>query len=716
MHIPLRLLFRTVVAIGIAAAVGLGWALWPEPARFDAGPLLAAAEDYDARILRDEFGIPHIYGKRDADVAYGLGWVQCEDDFETLQTVLLATRGQLAAHAGRGAAPTDFLAALLGFWDDVEARYESDLSPEARAVAEAFAAGVNHWAALHRDRVAPGVIPVRGQDLVAGFAFKTPLFYGFEKHVKKLFETQGELALDGAQAFEWLDRTPPPPIGSNAFAVAPSRSSDGATRLLVNSHQPFTGPVAWYEVRLVSEEGWDMAGGVFPGSPVVLHGHNRHLGWANTVNAPDLVDVYRLEIHPEDPDLYRLDGEWRRLERVEVPIRVRILGRLRWTVTREILRSVHGPALRLEHGTFALRFAGHDEIRQLEQYYRLNRATDFASWLDAMRLQALPSINYVYADRDGNIGYFYNALLPARKPGIDWSGTLPGDRSDLIWQHYLPFDALPQVVNPPSGFVVNANHSPFYATVGAGNPDPEAFGPELGITDPMTNRAHRALALFAADDAVGRDDFRAIKYDKRYADESDTVALWRELLAMDFADDPRLAEAQAMLARWDRTTEADDRIAALALLSIEPVARARREREATIPDLAESFGAAVELLEAQYGRLDPGWGEVNRLRRGALDEPVAGGPDLLRAIYADLAEDGRLVARAGDTLVLFVEWDADGHVRSDAIHQFGSATLDENSPHFADQVPLFVAERTRPVPLDEAELRRVVTREYRPGE
>lgn len=715
MRITLRRLFRIAIAVGIAAALGLGWALWPERAHFHAAPLLAAAADYDARIVRDEFGIPHIYGKRDADVAYGLGWAQCEDDFETLQTVLLATRGKLAAHAGKAAAPTDFLAALLGFWDDVEARYESDLSPEARAVAEGFAAGVNHWAALHRDRVAPGVIPVRGQDLVAGFAFKTPLFYGFEKHVKRLFETQGELALDGKQAFQWLDRTLPP-IGSNAFAVAPSRSSDGATRLLVNSHQPFTGPVAWYEVRLVSEEGWDMAGGVFPGSPVVLHGHNRHLGWANTVNAPDLVDVYRLEIHPDDPDLYRLDGEWRRLEHVEVPIRVRLLGRLRWTVTRDILRSVHGPALRLAHGTFALRFAGHDEIRQLEQYYRLNRATDFASWLDAMRLQALPSINYVYADRDGNIGYFYNALLPERKVGIDWSGTLPGDRSDLVWQHYLPFDALPQVVNPASGFVVNANHSPFHATVGAGNPDPESFGPEFGIADPMTNRAQRALALFAADDAVSRDAFRAIKYDKRYADDSETVALWRELLAMDFADDPRLSEAQEMLARWDRTAEADDRIAALALLSIEPVARATREREATIPDLGESFAAAVKSLEAQHGRLDPAWGEVNRLRRGPLDEPVAGGPDLLRAIYADPAEDGRLVARAGDTLVLFVEWDADGHVRSDAIHQFGSATLDETSPHYADQVPLFVAEKTRPVPLDEAELRRGLTREYRPGE
>ena len=174
----------------------------------------------------------------------------------------------------------------------------------------------------------------------------------------------------------WLDERPSFALGSNAIAVAPSRSADGATRLLVNSHQPYTGPVAWYEVRLESETGWDMTGGVFPGSPVVLHGTNRNLGWASTVNTPDLVDVYRLEIDPADPDRYRLDGEWRRFERGEVELSVQLLGRLRWTVRRERLRSAHGPALRTPHGTYALRFAGIGELRHLEQYRRMNRAAE----------------------------------------------------------------------------------------------------------------------------------------------------------------------------------------------------------------------------------------------------------------------------------------------------------------------------------------------------
>lgn len=145
--------------------------------------------------------------------------------------------------------------------------------------------------------------------------------------------------------------TAPVEMGSNAVAVAPSRSADGATGLLVNSHQPYTGPVAWYEARLKSEEGWDTIGGVFPGSPVILHGTGRNLGWANTLNLPDLADAYVWTIHPDDPDLYLYDSEWLRLEHSEVTIPVRLWGSFRIGVKREILCSVHGPVLRTSHGT-----------------------------------------------------------------------------------------------------------------------------------------------------------------------------------------------------------------------------------------------------------------------------------------------------------------------------------------------------------------------------
>jgi penicillin amidase/acyl-homoserine-lactone acylase len=686
------------------------WALWPERAVFDAAPLLARAATYDVRIQRDGFGVPHIRGKTDPDVAYGLAFAHCEDDFDTIQRVLLASRGELARVEGLDAAPADFLFHWFGVNEAVAAGYERELSPEARAVAEAYADGVNHYAALHPEAVLPGAIPSSGRDVVAGFTFRTPFFYGLERALQLLFEEQASEAIAA-----WLE-APAWALGSNAIAVAPHRSADGKTRLLVNSHQPYTGPVAWYEVRLASETGWDVAGGVFPGSPVVLHGTNRDLGWASTVNTPDLVDLYRLEMDPEDPDRYRLDGEWHRLQKSEVALEVKLFGRLTWTVRRELLHSVHGPVLRQPHGTFALRFVGQGELGHLDQYLRMNRARSFGEWQDAMRLQAIPSVNFVYADRAGNVAYFYNAVFPKRVPGLDWQGVLPGDRADLIWNEHLPFESVPRVVNPRAGFVVNANHTPFRSTAPEEAPDAARFPPELGIEARMTNRGLRALELFGADDSITPEEFRAYKFDKRYSKESEARRIVDEILASDFSEDRDLTTGQALLRGWSETADAEDRSTALAILSATPVVVAQL-RGVAPPAVDDSYREAVRTLLRHHGRLDPPWGEVNRFRRGDLDLPASGGPDVLRAIEDfELEDDGTYTARSGDSLVMFVEWDREGRQTVETIHQFGSATLDRASPHYADQVPLFLAEQTKPVHLDADALAPHVTRDYRPGE
>jgi penicillin amidase/acyl-homoserine-lactone acylase len=694
-----------------AALVGTAlWALWPVAAVFDAAPLLARAAAYDVRIQRDDFGVPHVRGKSDADVAYGLAFAHAEDDFDTIQRVLLASRGALASVEGREAAPADFLFHWFGVAEAVEAGYESEVSAEARAVAEAYADGVNHYAALHPEAVLPGAIPASGRDVVAGFTFRTPFFYGLERALRPLFEEEPSEALA-----TWFE-APAWALGSNAIAVAPQRSADGATRLLVNSHQPYTGPVAWYEVRLESEAGWDIVGGVFPGSPVVLHGTNRDLGWASTVNTPDLADIYRLEIDPGDPDRYRIDGEWKRLEKGEVALEVKLLGRLTWTVRRETLRSVHGPVIRQPHGTFALRFVGQGELGHLDQYLRMNKARDFGKWREAMRMQAIPSVNFVYADRAGNIAYFYNAVFPMRLPGLDWQGVLPGDRSDLIWSEFLPFEAVPQVVNPRSGFVVNSNHTPFRSAAPGDAPDPEQFAPELGIETRMTNRGLRALELFGADESITAEEFRAYKYDKRYSKQSEARRIVDEILASDFAGDPTLTAGQELLRDWSGAADADDRASALAILSATPVVVAQMRGEAP-PSVGGSYRAAVRTLLRHHGRIDPRWGEVNRFRRGELDLPASGGPDVLRAIEDfELDGDGTYTARSGDSFVVFVEWDRDGDQSIETIHQFGSATLDRDSRHYADQVELFLAERTKPVHMDADALAPHVTRDYRPGE
>ena len=716
---------RVVAVLFLVLFFGLGivafWAVMPEDLELDPEAYLAAATLYDVRIIRDAYGVPHIYGQRDVDVAYGLAFAHAEDDFLTIQKVNLATRGRLAAVDGLDAAPIDFMVQWMGIRDAVEMGYQSQLSAETRGIAEAYAVGLNHYAALHLDEVLPGAIPVTGRDIVAGFTFKAPLFYGFQQVMLELFEEdrQRDLALSPTERAFHLTDVPQPILGSNAVAVGPGRSADGATRLLINSHQPYTGPVAWYEVRLHSEEGWDVAGGVFPGGPVMLHGANHDLAWASTVNQPDLADVYVLDVDPQDPSRYRLDGEWRKFEQAEASFAIKLLGRLRWKVTRELLKSAHGPALRRPHGTYGVRFVGMGEIRGLEQYLRMNKARDLAEWRDAMRMQALPSINFVYADREGNIGYVYNARFPKRPKGWDWKGYLPGDRSDLIWTEFHGFDEVPQLMNPASQVVVNANSSPFRATAGPENLHREDFPESHGIERRMTNRALRALELYGGDESITAEEFHAYKFDKRYSAKSAAREIVATILAVDPAEpggDPDYREARELLAAWDFTAQAESRTAPIAILSLTPVIVAMMKGEPA-PDPVETFRNAVAVLRRHHGRLDPTWGEVNRFRRGDLELPADGGPDVLRALEAFvLDEDGTYSVISGDSLVMFVEWDAEGRQRIETVHQYGSATLDRSSPHYADQVPLFLGERTKKVLWTLEELLPTATRDYRPGE
>ena len=244
----------------LLALTGLAIWLWdPLPANPPAAELAKGAAAYDAEIIRDDWGVPHIYGRRDADVTFGLGYAHAEDDFETIQETVAATRGVLARYKGAGAAPTDYIVALLGVWDTVDERYRTDVPPEVKAIADAYAAGLNLYASETPDATWAGLAPFTGEDVVAGFMFKTPFFYGLDGTLLALFgdERQAELALDpagGREAFHLVPKGAPE-RGSNAIAVAPARSGDGVTRLIINSHQPMTGPVAWYEAQLVSQEG-----------------------------------------------------------------------------------------------------------------------------------------------------------------------------------------------------------------------------------------------------------------------------------------------------------------------------------------------------------------------------------------------------------------------------------------------------------------------------
>ena len=713
MVIMKRLGVVLILVLGVAAVVLYD----PLPDNPSYEVLVASANDYHAEVVRDEWGVPHIQGERDADTSFALAYAHAEDDYETIQEVLAATRGVLARYRGAGAAPTDYVVSFLGVWETVAEHYEA-IPAHVKAIAEAYAAGLNLYAAEHPEQTWRGLAPFKGEDVVAGFIFKTPFFYGLDKTLAALFEENrvAELALDPAvtgQAFTWHA-----PVaaqrGSNAMAVSADRSGEGVTRLLINSHQPMTGPVAWYEAHIRSNEGLDIQGGIFPGTPVILHGFNRHLGWANTVNHIDLSDVYRLTLNPENPKQYELDGQWHDFDHKEMVIKVHLWGPFTLTARRDLWLSKHGPVVKNGDNALALRYAGRGEHRQLEQYYRLNQATDFDGFMRAMAMNALPSINYVYADKDDNIAFIHNAQYPNRIEGWDWSKDLPGDRSDLIWQGYRDFDAVPKLINPQSGLLFNANNTPFSATDGADNLRAESFPPSMGLATNQTNRALRLTELNDGITQIDKSTLLAQKFDLSYSTQSAQYAIVQTLINADWSKDEGLAEAARHLSEWDLSTDQANRHAALGALVFMQLAMPSDPSAVSLSELETPFRTAVDYLKTRYGRIDPTWGEVLRLVRGEVDLPLSGGPDVLRAIYSIGTDDVKF-ATHGDTWMALVEWQNGELMNADVVHQFGSATLDSASIHYADQAPLFVNQEWRTARFDFEQIRANASRRYTLG-
>ncbi|MEE4206128.1 MAG: acylase [Erythrobacter sp.] len=683
---------------------------------------------YTAEIVRDEYGVPHIYGKTDADVAFGVAIAHAEDDFATLQDVVAMSKGRYGAIAGEEGAKFDYIYHLLDARGTAQREYPG-LPEDTRALFEAYAAGLNRFAEDNADEVKLGnLFPVDGEDVAAGFALRQPFFFGLGNVIEPLVSgtpmrrefgpdipgfpreisprqpaSEREREKEVARA----TRTVLPLgeeaglLGSNAFAVAPKKSG-GPTVLVSNSHQPLRGGVAWYEFSVESEEGWHFTGANFPGSPFPFLGHNEHLGWTNTVNRPDMVDVYELELN-DDASAYRLDGEWRELETQWVTLPVRF-GPVVLPIRRAVHRSIHGPVILREgkDGTqeaFAIRYGGIGRIDQLDAYYRLNKATSLGEWQEQLARMAIPSTNFIYADGEGNIAYVYNAAIPDRPEdaGVNWRSVLPGNRSDLIWGGPVEYAEIPKLVNPASGWIYNANNEPFTAAGAGSDLDPEAFSPVLGIERKQTNRSRRAYKLLSEAEVLDRETLEAIKYDRAYERANYVAVLWDALGKLEAEGE--LAEARDLLLGWDFTADNEGPADALALLMIRDWMSAEYQNKAEWPDAGEELAKHVAHLKEHFGRIDPPMSELLRLRQGEVDLPLDGGSDTLRASTTwEVAQDGRLSLVHGDSFIQWAEWPADGgKVRSRSIQPFGSATTRPESRHYTDQMKLYAAKKLKPV-------------------
>ena len=713
----MRKFLKSAAVLAILGAMGgLLYLQTPCPPKPDAELIRYMAAKYDARIIRDEWGVPHIFGKTDADASFGFGYAHAEDDWKHIQESIMGARGMTSQYKGKDFAPQDYLYDLFKVRETVEAKYLIDLKPETRAVIKAYTAAINLYGVENPDEVASGLLPVTEHDVVAGYTWMTPFFYRLDGKLEELFTDENKPAVSPWQQQSSLN-LPEAVRGSNGFAIAPSRSADGHTRLIVNSHQPMQGLYAWYEAHMVSEEGLNLAGAGFPGTPILAQGVTPNLGWTHTVNQPDLVDVYAMEVNRDkNPTQYRLDGEWRDFEITKSKFRVKLFGPFSLPITRDVLWSEHGPVLETPTGYYAIKFAGLGEVTAVQQWYEMSKATNMQEWRDTLKQNGVLSFNITYADKEGNIGEIYNARMPKRIEGPDWEKVLPGDQSKLIWSNYQDISELPQIWNPDCGWLFSANATPFRITDEACDNKREDFSETFGLEPRMTNRARRALELFEPDAEITEEELLRYRADTRYHPQSQIMQMVVELVTTQ-TEDPLIRDAQEVLRNWDGDTRKDSRGAALAVITgtralgyeyIKPEA-----------DPMEMLKKTAEELKEKFGRLDPEWGEINRIQRGDVDLPLDGAPDVLRAIYADrdgVAKEGVMNAFAGDTHIMYADWDSDGGLTLKSIHQYGAATMDEDSPHFDDQVSLFARGEYRAMLMTLEEVLPRATRDYRPGQ
>ena len=450
-------------------------------------------------IVRDSFGVPHIFAKTDAEVAYGLAWAASEDDFKSLQEVILPAKNLMGRVQGKKGAAGDYAFELFRCRDITEERWNT-LSPAFLKLIDGYVQGVNDYARKHPEEILhEKIFPVTPKEYVSSAVFALTIFNGADQALLRIFNNA-----------EWevpeLNKK-----GSNSSAVSASKTTTGEAFLLINAHQPNTGPQAFYEAHICSEEGLNVLGGLLAGGPCILHGVNENLGWAHTNNYCDRMDEFQLEMNPDNPLQYKFDGQWINLE--VRTIRLKIKG-IPLTVKRKVYWSRYGATMKNKQGFFSIRLGANMRIGVLDQWYQMDKARNFSEFYAAISKQELSMFNIMYADRYDTIFYISNALMPVRdaSPNYNWKRTLPGNTSKTLWTAFRPEKELPQYINPKSGFLFNTNHSPFLATATTDNLNPAAFSKADGWEQYHLNRSVRFLELFPQNEKISYEKFRQIKF------------------------------------------------------------------------------------------------------------------------------------------------------------------------------------------------------------
>ncbi len=654
-------------------------------------------------IVRDSFGVPHIFANTDAEVAYGLAWAYAEDDFNSLQEVILPAKGLMGKVKGKSGAAGDFAFELFRCREITEERWNL-LSPEFLKLIDGYVQGVNDYAAKHKNEVLhKKIFPITMKEYISSSVLAITIFNGAGEALQRIFNNKEFIAPE-------FDKK-----GSNASAVHNSKTLSGENYLLINAHQPNTGSQAFYEAHINSNEGLNVLGGLLAGGPCILHGVNENLGWAHTVNYNDRMDIFQLEMNPENARQYKFDGEWVNLETKIV--RLKIKG-VPVTIKRNAYWSKYGATMKNKQGFFSIRLGANMRIGALEQWYKMNKAKNFTEFYKAVSSQELSMFNIMYADKYDTIFYINSGLVPVRdsSKNFNWRRTLPGNTSKTLWTNFRTMKELPQYINPPSGFLFNTNHSSFLATGANDNLKPLSFPKADGWENYHNNRSARFLELFPQNENLSYEKFKEIKFDKhlpaqlRYTYGIDTMSL------LDEKEFPEFSTLITELKSWNKSGMAESKGAAVFLLSYEYLKTklgGQAPRQITKAEALETYNHVKNYLTTNFGSTDITLGDLQKLVRGEKDFPLGGFPDLLSPQWTGAYKYGKLKSTGGDGLILFVRFPKDGLPIIETLNMYGASSHPGNK-HFDDQVEMYLHQKTKKMTLDKKEIYKNAERVYHP--
>ena len=684
-------------------------------------------------IIRDDFGVPHIYGSRDADVVFGLLYAQCEDDFRRVERNYLWALGRLSELEGEKELYSDLRAQLFMTTEEAQAAYQQ--APDwLKELCVAFADGINYYLHTH-----PEVLP----QVITHYEPWMPLFF-FEGSIggdleqistaqlKAFYEPKATLGMTKEQ--EVL--TPllfEEPKGSNGIAIAPSLSESGNAMLLINPHTSF---YFRPEVHVISEEGLNAYGAVTWGQFFVYQGFNEKTGWIHTSTFVDFMDEFVEDVTQKNGNYsYRYGNETRPVETQQITLKYKEGDQLK-EKEFTIYRTHHGPITHLEQGKWVATKINWNPVQALIQSYTRTKLANYAEFKEMMNIRTNSSNNTVFADGEGNIAYFHGNFIPKRNPSLDFSKSVDGSDPATDWQGLHTVDESILILNPGTGWIQNCNSTPFTAAAEF-SPKKEDYPSYMAPDQENFRGMHASQLLKQQTKKLNLDTFLELAYDPYLPAFSFLIP---ELLGSISPTLPAAyAPAMELLRNWDYRTSKESVAMSIAHFYGENYQRrfrslsrfAEPNPNAKIPTPAELQAVLIQTLEqmnADFGSWNTPWGEINRFQRlsGDIDAgfddgkpyvPIglaSGNWGALAAYGARATENTkRLYGYRGNSFVAVVEFGA--KVRAKSILA-GGQQADPNSPHFFDQAQRYADAKFKEVPFYREDVEKRMVRSYRPGE